>query len=574
MTHRSIARIGWTSLLALMVAVSGFAAGSQEQAGASGYTMVDGYPKYDPPVTITRNMQIAIGGETTFYKGHTVEDNAYTQWFKEKMGIIFTPKWVAPDAETDTQRLNLAMASGDLPDLIRASGRNFLDLATGGALIEAEPLFNEYASPMVKYIFDEVEDATGLNPFIMQTVDGTVYGIPLVLDVWAGAHSVTWLRKDILDELGMPMPESLEDLEAIFDAYLAEYPGNAPFYLENDWGIPYKWFDTVSFNMGAGPSGSGVWLEYDEPGVLAYSSIQPEMKAALARLADWYEKGYIDMEFLTARGNRDLIAGRSMAVFGPWWYIHNVFTDVVLNNPGTEFVPLPLFVDANPDARYVYSAKVLGDGYGISVNARNPEAIILAFNENVESKQRAQPDLREMFPFKYDADVYGRTGGYRVPGPDFFNFPEANSPAEIDSVWLNPSIGVNQRVSDLYNTYSRIATHLGEGRPDSELSEYDLAMKVQVDERLNPDAHWESTRLYEREFAAGLHVYSGFFGSPTPTMVSSGGELRQLEQEIFTQIILGQLPASAFDDFVRRWKAGGGDAITREVNEWYRGINR
>ncbi|TVQ23056.1 MAG: extracellular solute-binding protein [Spirochaetaceae bacterium] len=560
-------------ILMVGAAVGAFSAPQREQAAASGYTIVDGYPKYDPPITITRNMTIAIGGETTFYRNNSVDNNAYTQWFRDKMGIIFSPKWVAPDQETDTQRLNLAMASGDLPDLIRASGRNFIDLATGGALLEARSLFDQYASPLVNYVYDEIEEATGLDPFIMQTVGGTVYGIPLVLDVWAGAHSVTWIRQDVLDELRMPVPRSLEDLERVFDAYLQRYPENSPFYLENDWGIPYKWFDTISFNMGAGPSGSGVWLEY-EPGTLGYSSIQPEMKAALGRLAQWYQKGYISPEFLTARGNRDLIAGKSMAVFGPWWYIHNVFTDVVKNNPGTEFIPLPLFAEADPNARYVYNAKVLGDGYGISVKARHPEAILLAYNENVESKLRDQEDLRELFPFKYDADVYGKTGGYRVPGPFFFNFPTASNQTEIDSVWLNPSMGINQRVSDLYNTYARIADHLAAGRPDSELSENDLAMKIQVDERLNADAHWEATRLFDREFAAGLHVYSKFFGSPTPTQIERGGELRQLEQETFTKIILGQVPISEFDSFVSAWKARGGDAITREVNDWYRGLGK
>ena len=569
--------VGMLAAVSLMLAAAnGFAAGAQDgakpAAGAAAYKMVDGYPKYDPPITLTRNMQIAIGGETTFYKNNTVEDNSYTRWFKEKMGIQWVPKWVAPDAETDRQKLSLAMASGDLPDLIKVSGKSFLDLASGGALIEAKPMFDKYASPLIKAVFEEVKTVTGLDPFIQQTVNGKIYGVPMVMDVWAGSDNCTWVRKDILDQLGLPMPKSLQDMEKIFAAYLAKYPGNAPFYMENDWGIPYKWFDTITYNMGAGSSGSGAWISVG--GKLEYTGIQKEMRDSLEIAAQWYKKGYINKEFLTAKGNKDLIAGKAMFVFGPWWYIHNVFTDVVKNNPGAEFLPVPLFTEANPKAAYLDGARVLGDGYGISVKAKNPEAIILAYNENVESKLRDQPDLRAKFPFKYDQDTYGKIKGYRVEGPVFFNFPEAKELKEIDTVYLNPSMGINQRIADLYNTYSRIVANLDAKKPDSALSEGDLAMKKQVDERLNANALWENIRMYNREFAAGLHKTNQFFGSPTPTQVSGGGELKKIEQETYTKIILGQVPISAFDEFAAKWKSQGGDAITKEVNDWYKGLKK
>jgi hypothetical protein len=41
--------------------------------------------------------------------------------------------------------------------------------------------------------------------------------------------------------------------------------------------------------------------------------------------------------------------------------------------------------------------------------------------------------------------------------------------------------------------------------------------------------------------------------------------LKKLEDEIFLKIILGTEPVEAFDTFVERWKAEGGDEITAEV---------
>jgi putative aldouronate transport system substrate-binding protein len=38
---------------------------------------------------------------------------------------------------------------------------------------------------------------------------------------------------------------------------------------------------------------------------------------------------------------------------------------------------------------------------------------------------------------------------------------------------------------------------------------------------------------------------------------------------LFTTIITGSKPLSAFDEFVGQWKKLGGDKITDEVNRWY-----
>jgi putative aldouronate transport system substrate-binding protein len=41
-----------------------------------------------------------------------------------------------------------------------------------------------------------------------------------------------------------------------------------------------------------------------------------------------------------------------------------------------------------------------------------------------------------------------------------------------------------------------------------------------------------------------------------------------MRDEVYTKIVMGASPISAFDTFVTDWKRQGGDAITKEVNEW------
>ena len=41
-----------------------------------------------------------------------------------------------------------------------------------------------------------------------------------------------------------------------------------------------------------------------------------------------------------------------------------------------------------------------------------------------------------------------------------------------------------------------------------------------------------------------------------------------LYQQYMTQIIIGELPLEAFDEFVEKWYATGGEEVTRRAREW------
>ncbi|MNL86936.1 hypothetical protein D3C87_2158660 [compost metagenome] len=52
-------------------------------------------------------------------------------------------------------------------------------------------------------------------------------------------------------------------------------------------------------------------------------------------------------------------------------------------------------------------------------------------------------------------------------------------------------------------------------------------------------------------------------------MSAKGALLSKLESETYLKIIYGEKPIDYFDEFVKEWKANGGDQITAEVNQWY-----
>jgi len=74
--------------------------------------------------------------------------------------------------------------------------------------------------------------------------------------------------------------------------------------------------------------------------------------------------------------------------------------------------------------------------------------------------------------------------------------------------------------------------------------------------------------LLDRMDVQGMLKPDIFNGDLTESMIDRKGSLDDLTNQAFTSIIIGEEPPDYFETFVRRWKAEGGDDITREVNEW------
>jgi len=68
---------------------------------------------------------------------------------------------------------------------------------------------------------------------------------------------------------------------------------------------------------------------------------------------------------------------------------------------------------------------------------------------------------------------------------------------------------------------------------------------------------------------AGNIVYDCLGAYVTETMTEVWASLQDKELQVFTGIITGDLPITAFDEFVAEWNSNGGEIITEEANEWY-----
>ena len=126
--------------------------------------------KYDPAIELTawRFLSSAI----QFENGDTIEDNIYIDRYLSDLGIKLTYDWVVAEEQFD-QKMNVSIASGDLPDLMWLKAAQLKELAQEGDLYDLTELFDKYAN---QYAKDTL--MADMKQFDTAKVDGKLYAIP------------------------------------------------------------------------------------------------------------------------------------------------------------------------------------------------------------------------------------------------------------------------------------------------------------------------------------------------------------------------------------------------------------
>ncbi|MDQ0884971.1 ABC-type glycerol-3-phosphate transport system substrate-binding protein [Paenibacillus sp. V4I9] len=338
------------SMIALVVLMSACSSNSGGTSKDGGGQAADPSVKVDPfkmpnPIEVTTFKSLSPGAKLP--AGDTVESNQYMKYISEKTNINFKILWYAASQDYE-QKMKLAIASNDLPDVMLVNEQIFLTLAEAGQIEDLSKVYDKYASPLAK----ELYASTNNKAIEKATYKGKLMGIPNI-SVQADAASMAWVRKDWMDKLGLQPPKSINDVAAIAKAFVEKDPdgsgkadtiGIAGF--EKALTVSGKAqrgdFKGIFQAFGAYPSN---WVK-DSSGKIAYASILPETKQALGKLRDMYAAGAIDKEFALRKDpNENIVSGKAGMFFGPWWS-GGLAADAMKLNPKADFVPYLI-----PDAK-------------------------------------------------------------------------------------------------------------------------------------------------------------------------------------------------------------------------------
>ncbi|MBM7786712.1 extracellular solute-binding protein [Tenggerimyces flavus] len=495
---------------------------------------------YDPPIKLTTVAQTSP--VTKYPKGDTLAKNVWTRAYESRYGISVETKWSVDQSQWE-QRTNLMIGSGDLPDFFLASQSQLDQLIRADLIADLTATYKDHATDQVRATILEA----GPTALESAVYGGKLMAIPFVEQNETAPH--WFIRKDLLDKAGLGVPKTMREL---LDA-CAAFTSNGTYGLavgpspNQDLGYLQAFFNGYHAYR-------GLWIEKD--GKLAYSSVQPEMRAALEQLQRMYKAKQIHPEFGTrteeqvfedwANGKVGLIQGRGSGPNG---------TDILkTNNPKAEVVALPvLSMDGEPAKAQVDQPNVRGY-WVVRKGAEHPEALL------------------KMLDFW--VSTFYLTPSDEVQAAFISDGEEPN-------LWTLNKIALYRayKNTDVHNTLTKLldskSADVASYRPEVRFW-YDYLKPAFTGGKIDgyqyrslvgyygPNSGRAVQDLYRKQ---DLYMPDGFFGVPTATMSRRQASLDKIEAETFTKVIQGS-PIAEFDTFVKEWKSVGGDQVTREVNEW------
>ncbi len=216
-------------------------------------------------------------------------DTPWAQYVQEQTGIEI--EFIHPTVGSENEEFAIMVASGEYPDIIEHTWTTYSGgpgaAINDGVIINLDDVMAENA-PNFSKLMEEHPDVDRM----VKTSSGSYYCFPFLRGL--EQPNVTQfsggilLRKDVLDELGLEMPETIEEWDTVLRAF-KDYGFDVPFTTRKEW-MKDVW-----------SPGFDNWGDfYVEDGVVKHGLIEDSRKEFLAQMNKWYEEGLIDRDWLVA----------------------------------------------------------------------------------------------------------------------------------------------------------------------------------------------------------------------------------------------------------------------------------
>jgi len=345
-----------------------------------------------------------MGAVSALSKGY--DDNEVLKQMQEKAGIKID--WNVM-SDSLSEQVNIRIAGRQLPDAFLAVGFNNYDITTygsDGAFIDLTPYLTEEYMPNLTKILEE-------NPDIRSAItmsDGCIYGLPSAEKMGTAGigaeedYSIytipqfSMINKAWLDELGMEVPTTLDELHEALEAFKendmsAKYYGNAagstiPMSTGFDqwcWGqnIFYAGFGFTNW-----PNDVINDLVLNPDGNVEFICASEKYRDALTYFHDWYDEGLMDVEMFS-QSDTQLISKCSQGYVGvsTWWYIEELMGDYA-----DDYVFLPIL--DGPDGTHNVTVRTGGGtasgNLSITSACKSPANLLKFFDQWYEPENVMQ----------------------------------------------------------------------------------------------------------------------------------------------------------------------------------------
>ncbi|WP_324254104.1 extracellular solute-binding protein [Paenibacillus sp. 1001270B_150601_E10] len=444
-----------------------------------------------------------------FPDGMNENQNPYVEEIRARTNL--NVQFVLPLASVYEEKLNVYMSQEKRPDMLHVYNPVWLDrYMKAGELIPLDDLLKEHGQELLKKIPKEA--------WKQVTYEGHIYAIPSLHEI--KGVELMYARNDWLDRLGLKPPTTLEEYAEVIRAFKEDDPdGNG---LQDTTGL------ILTENLGRSAPFFGAfgtqldsWIVRD--GRLAYGSLVPEAKEAIAFLRKLYQEQLLDQEFPLNR-HRNLeskVVEGTVGLFSAAWYdTRGMIAESKRRNPHAEWIVLNY--PTGPDgANGVYSEDLIRGYNVIPTGTKRAAEVIQLLN-------------------------YIAGDGAKVLKLGFEN-----------QVWQM----IDGKIKTNFEEHDK---HLYRGIYQSLVNLQDPVLdKQRLDSLGNYQLH-DNLKYIEQHL-----ILNAFQGMPTPAMNRLSMKPMDL-YERFVRIIVGVDALDAFDQVAEEWLDSGGREVTREVNAWYR----
>lgn len=216
------------------------------------------------------------------------KDGVIEKALEEHTGTEFDVQWV-PDASKE-EKMNAALASGELADIVsltQSDSTTVRTALTSGMFWDVEDYLADFPN------------LSQIDPVTLDSarIDGELYGVPFQK---IKARYGVVVRQDWLDNLGLEVPHTIEDLTKVAHAFAHDDPdGNGKddttgFYDREE---SFK----VGFRSLTGYFGAGSQFEVTDDGQVVPTFTTDAYKDAMEWYRGVYEDGGVNQEFVTVQ---------------------------------------------------------------------------------------------------------------------------------------------------------------------------------------------------------------------------------------------------------------------------------
>ena len=332
----------------------------------------EGLPIVNEPVTYE------IAAQTR--KNKNFKDLEYFQKLEEATNVQIN--WLMTAKDAWAEKKSLLFASNSLPDAFYGqeilTNVDVIKYASQGMLIPLEDMIDEYM-PNLKKILDE-------NPQYRKQItapDGHIYSLPTINELNPTTHDKWFINKTWLDNLGLEVPTTKEELEQVLLAFKNEDAnGNGdpndeiPFTFRYTTSEPYNRQQGLQSVFGTFGQLDDIYHFIVKDGEVVYTPTTEPYKEAISYFHQLYADGVIDQEVFT----------HDMSVYCAKIQDPNKIVGMFLGwsrsatatNNKEDYIPLAPLV--NSDGKQIWrtvDAKMISkNSFSITSKAQHPEVLM------------------------------------------------------------------------------------------------------------------------------------------------------------------------------------------------------